>query len=529
MEAYDDEKVKHPPKVRIQNMEQASIDDSKEKIERRMISPAIAPLPTVSEKALLLNPNSELRRPSIATLGLHPISPSSGERGRGQRLTTESLKIFNNQAGQSPDKSLSWAVATSGIDALQLAKSEPVGPGMSPVFANIDSYNKAAEEYRVHNYFKQGNMKYSPRSNVTPKTPTSTGVVASDGFSLKAVSRGIHHAHFDVKAPVGIRDKGGNSRRRSIFSVLSEDKTNMSQCNREFLLRHIGSLEKELRQERQFRRLTEGMLLQRETVEGTDAPVQNAMDWIWPTKEFRTAGEHSDALRNRLKILEQQRILDKSKTLKHLKIHEQPKNEESIVRDPETNHDTQRKSIELTNNEQTDRPPQTKVPDFRATSRQNQTRPSNERKLNIELSMSAKTINHLHKLIAGHETSNPNPQAQPHIYNCSNKPEAALEPPAVEKGKHTFKQSSYPPVLKEFFYLTAISVKVKLSKKYKTDPSVGTPTDELWKEVQREKLAFTDFHDFLIASEEQKFRDMSQEKNGTSSNFLGFFYFFGGS
>jgi len=528
MEAYDDEKVKHPPKFRLKNMEQASIHDSKEKIERKLKSPATAPLATVSEQALLQDPNSEIRRPSIATLGIHPMSPNCSERERGQKLTTESLKIFNNQAGQSPLKSLDWAAAAAanGVDALQLAKSEPAGPGMSPVLFNIDSYIKAAEEYRVHKFFKPGNIKYSPRSNATPKTPNSTGVVASDGFSVKAVSKGIHHAHFDVKAPVRIRDKGGNSRRRSVFSVLSEDKADMSQCNREFLLRHIGSLENELRQERQFRRLTEGMLYQREAVEGSDARLQNAVDWIWPTKEYRTAGEHSDALRKRLKHLAQVRGMEKSKTPKH---DSQPQNEESIDRDSETNNDTQRKSIELTNNEQKDRPQLPKVPDFRDTASENQIRPSNERKLNIELSMSAKTINHLHNLIAGHEPSNPNPPAQSHIYDCSNKPEVAQEPSAVAKGKHTFKQSSYPPVLKEFFYLTAISVKLKLAKKYKTDPSVGTPTDELWKEVQREKLAFTDFHDFLIASEEQKFRDMSQGKNGTSSSFLGFFYFFGGS
>lgn len=528
MEAYDDEKVNHPPKIKRQNLEPLSMDDSKEKIERQMISPVSTQLPSTYDKTHLQDPRVESNS-GIAALGIHPISPNPSQRQRGQRLTTESLNIFNNQRGQSPVKNSDWTGETGGADVQQLAKSEPADPRISPVYTNIDSYNMAAEEYRVHKFFKHGNIKYSPRSYATPKTSSSAGASANDGSVVRTVDMGATPGCIsDVKAPVGIRDKVVNQRRRSVFSVLSEDKADMSQCNREFLLKHIGSLEKELRQEREFRRLTEGMLLQQEAVEPDDAPLQNAKDWIWPTKEFRTAGGYPEVLRERLKLLEQQRSVDQTTTAKHCKSDEHTNNEESIVRDPQTNHYSHRNSVEVKNKQQKDRPAVLlRVPDSRAT-RQNQMRASNERTLTIELSVSAGTVNDLRSLIAGNEPSNPNPKVKPRKCNNTSHPEVGQEPLGVDRGKHSFQQSSYPPVLMEFFYLTTISVKLKLSKKYKTEPSVGTPTDMLWKEALRLKLAFTDFYDFLMASEEPIFRNLSERKKVTSSSFLGFFYFFGG-
>jgi len=134
------------------------------------------------------------------------------------------------------------------VDTVLRAESEPPlahGSGSPDVtqFPKVSSYNEVENEFKV-----RGSKHNSPREH--SKKSGSPGNMQSG-----------NPAEDEVKHPEGIRENS-SKRRFSIFSscTTEDNKRERADCNRETLLAIIANLEKDLKDERALRRITERML-----------------------------------------------------------------------------------------------------------------------------------------------------------------------------------------------------------------------------------------------------------------------------
>merc|ERR1712048_1407621 len=52
--------------------------------------------------------------------------------------------------------------------------------------------------------------------------------------------------------------------------------------------------------------------------------------------------------------------------------------------------------------------------------------------------------------------------------------------------------------MREFFFLTAFCVKMKLSRLFNVTPDLTPPTPVLWKRAHQQKVMFHDYYDWLV-------------------------------
>jgi len=510
----NDGTVDAPTKHMMRRLEQAALGASKQKIERRIILPPVVQPPLVdivpSPRTLddAEGATNVYSNHSSGMLGAHNVSPTRRKPINhgygGQRLTTESLSVFNHQSGRN-SKSRNWTRETGAADWQQRAHSEPerTVTGTSHNYAQVDPYYAATDNYRANKYDQPGNANPLPRTYAIPKN-MSAMAIGANGLQNRTVDAGNYtNDASDVKAPEGIRDGISGQRRRSIFSVLSEEKSDLQYCNRQLLLGRIENLEKELRQERELRRLTEAMV-------------------------HREKIESQQVLRERLISIEQERQAEPKVVSASGRWKNQHVNENPVTPRNNKPYHTHRDSIELNDKNQSN---------VRSDIRDNSMPASHGivrkdaktvdinstiRKLNIELSVSTETINIMRRIsarVAGLEPCNPNKLLK-NVQSVSRSGGSG-----VSKTMSIVNRRS-PSVQKEFFYLTAISVKLKLSKRYNLEPTSGTPTEDLWTQALRLKLPFTAFHDFLMASQSEIFVLASKRQKDLSGHhgILSFFH-----
>jgi len=96
------------------------------------------------------------------------------------------------------------------------------------------------------------------------------------------------------------------------------------------------------------------------------------------------------------------------------------------------------------------------------------------------------------------DVRNPNPAALAAHEAASQDPPSASRPPPPEL-------RAPPPesraAEREFFYLTALSVKLKLASEHCVEPTVGTPNDVLFGQATQARIPFTEFYDFCLNSQ----------------------------
>jgi len=423
-----------------------------------------------NQNALPIMSTSSLYRQKLARNKF----PGSG--GRGSDLTIEAVREFNKQNASprvvNPNSSRQFIVQ----EQTRAGSEPPRTPGRSvsprsgiiTVLNTFKSYNDAADEFGVRKSFDASELEENYTnlgccSIPQELTPRSRAFNIHDN-AMKSPPKGSKHIKF-LEIPQKKRIGSSNT------GLIG--KVDRSSYKQEQLISMISNLESALEHERELRRMTENLLCRKERE--------------WPRHEFTNPVDNAPNVMEVASTEEKYRHNSSSGALPSL----------GGVHEIETLAYRKRKPT---------------------------------RRFGIELAVLTDTITPNAGAGRITELCNPNNKARSHSRCFSSPPketrrkmrahsEAAQNP----KTRSNTAPFETPPLLMEFFYLTAISVKLKLAKDFQVEPTVGTPTEALWDQAQNLNLPFTDFYDFLMASLAGVYWHVSnrQSLKPNSSKFLG--------
>lgn len=404
--------------------------------------------------------------------------PGSG--GRGSDLTIEAVREFNKQNASprvvNPNCSRQFTLQEQPRAGSEPPRTTPrsVTPrsGIITVLNAFESYNDAADEFGVRKSFDASELEENYTnlgccSIPQELTPRSRAFLNLPDNAKKSP------AYQGLKSPKRIKFleipkiSGGSSNTGLI------GKVDRSSYNQEKLISMIANLEGALQRERELRRMAEKLLSRK--------------DRAWPRQEFTNPLDDAPNVLEVASTEEKYRNNSSSGALPSL----------GGVHEIDTLAYRRRKSA---------------------------------RRFGIELAVLTDTITPNAGTVKITELCNPNNKARSHS-RCFSSP-----PKETRRKKRTYSEAAKnpktrsntapfetPPLLMEFFYLTAISVKLKLAKNFQVEPTVGTPTEALWDQAQNLNLPFTDFYDFLMASLAGVYWHVSnrQSLKPNSTKFLG--------
>jgi len=429
----------------------------------------------------------------------HETSPSKNYRSSkpvNNFTDIDNCNLTAEQLSQSDtgNEIIASPIFKNKLDKSRSSMSEPPlvhgsGNQCKNPFPVVNSYNDVKNEYSV-----RGSKEYSLCLNHQQNWSSQMKETFSSG----------HLQDDEVKQPEGVRQRR-NRRRVSIFSSCAAEDSRRERvnCNRETLLAIIANLQKEVKVERELRQMTQRMLSDSQLIKECDA-----FSRIGVNNSPQTLEEQSVDSNMVVKASDSYRHIDEdvnniNAQNNHLKARSPCVSscgypDQAITADNSNSWDLRAAPGGTSN-----------VADFRSNT--NPVRPwSEDKSLNVKFALSTDKVNKMRNVVLGNVCDNSlkmvNSQKKDMLIAKTFIPKAKVQ----DDDRSTRSAPDVPPLSKEFFYLTAISVKVNLGKKFGVEPSVGTSMNVLWSQAKLLNLPFTEYYDFIMANDLGVFKHLSE-------------------